>query len=146
MSEHLRVIFPGLQFSPYQVASAAARHYNCIAWAANDSKNWWWPIGSPPRVVWPPAAARELTLDAFGSAFYSLSYLAATDETLERGFEKVAVFADADGKPTHAARQLSSGKWTSKLGQAEDIEHELRALEGELYGAVAMVLQRPLKR
>ena len=29
---------------------------------------------------------------------------------------------------THAARQLPSGKWTSKLGDADDIEHN--TLEG----------------
>jgi hypothetical protein len=37
---------------------------------------------------------------------------------------------------------LVSGRWTSKLGNAEDIEHELRALEGEIYGAVALILKR----
>jgi hypothetical protein len=58
--------------------------------------------------------------------------------------EKVALFADPAGIPTHAARQLASGQWTSKLGQAEDIEHELRALEGEIYGVVALILKRPL--
>jgi hypothetical protein len=46
------------------------------------------------------------------------------------------------GKPTHAARPLSSGRWVSKLGRAEDIEHELNALAGDLYGVVALVLQR----
>ena len=28
---------------------------------------------------------------------------------------------DTNGKPTHAARQLSSGLWTSKLGKLQDI-------------------------
>ena len=46
------------------------------------------------------------------------------------------------GIPTHAARQLRSGRWTSKLGQAEDIEHELRALEGAIHGAVVLILKR----
>lgn len=38
------------------------------------------------------------------------------------------------GIPSHAARQLPNGRWTSKCGQAEDIEHDLRDLEGRLYG------------
>jgi hypothetical protein len=54
------------------------------------------------------------------------------------------LFADAAGIPTHAARQLTSGAWTSKLGNAADIEHELRALEGEIYGVVALILKRPM--
>lgn len=41
-------------------------------------------------------------------------------------------------------RQLPTGRWTSKLGQAEDIEHDLRALEGEIYRAVALILKRPV--
>lgn len=53
------------------------------------------------------------------------------------------LFADLAGMPTHAARQLHSGAWTSKLGNAEDIEHELHALEGEIYGTVVVIMNRP---
>jgi len=63
---------------------------------------------------------------------------------MEVGFEKVALFADAQGLPLHAARQLSDGRWTSKLGEQEDIEHALRDLEGVAYGNVALVMKRPL--
>ena len=31
---------------------------------------------------------------------------------LEPGFEKIALYADNSGKPTHAARQLDNGRWT----------------------------------
>jgi hypothetical protein len=63
---------------------------------------------------------------------------------LEPGSEKIAVFANAKGVPTHAARQLASGFWTSKLGVSEDIEHRLRDLEGDIYGTVALIMKRPL--
>lgn len=58
------------------------------------------------------------------------------------GFQKVAFFVGANGVPTHAARQLPSGLWTSKLGEWEDIEHTLHALEGDIYGTVALLLKR----
>jgi hypothetical protein len=64
-------------------------------------------------------------------------------EEAEPDFEKVALFADAQGKPTHAARQLSSGRWTSKLGKKEDLEHALHALSGAVYGSVVLVMKRP---
>jgi hypothetical protein len=48
------------------------------------------------------------------------------------------------GKPTHVAGQLVTGRWTSKLGESEDIEHGLRDLEGDVYGVVVLVMQRPL--
>ena len=41
----------------------------------------------------------------------------------------------------HAARQLVSGKWTSKLGPDEDIEHESPDSIAEWYG-VAVILKR----
>jgi hypothetical protein len=53
------------------------------------------------------------------------------------------LFVDARGVPTHAARLLPSGLWTSKLGEWEDIEHDLHALEGDVYGTVALLLKRP---
>jgi hypothetical protein len=45
---------------------------------------------------------------------------------------------------THAARQLSGGKWTSKLGKAEDIEHDTPdVVSGGLYGEVVAIMRRP---
>ncbi len=64
----------------------------------------------------------------------------------EPGIEKVAIFADESGCPKHMARQLPSGKWTSKLGHDEDIEHsDLAVLEGGDYGRVVSILARPLR-
>jgi len=144
MSVLLQTLFPGLQTTPFRLTSAADRDYNCIGWAANDAIKWWWPEGDAPTIYWPPNAPHELTIEAFTFVFAMLGYAAESDELLESGFEKVALFADAEELPTHAARQLSTGRWTSKLGLAEDIEHELRALEGEIYGKVAVILKRPL--
>jgi hypothetical protein len=50
-----------------------------------------------------------------------------------------------DGEPTHAARQLPNGKWTSKLGRWQDIEHELDGLVGEMYGTVKQILKRAIE-
>jgi hypothetical protein len=66
------------------------------------------------------------------------------NETLELGVEKVALFADADSMPMHAARQLANGRWTSKLGFLEDIEHDLHDVSGEAYGTIVVVLRRPM--
>ena len=74
------------------------------------------------------------------------------DGTLEAGFEKVALYASASGNVTHAARQMPSGAWTSKLGVMEDIEHAtLSGLEDDGtqpdgYGRVVQFLTRPLPR
>ena len=47
--------------------------------------------------------------------------------------------------PTHAARQLPDGKWTSKLGPFEDIKHStLVCLKGPLYGEPDTYMKRPV--
>jgi hypothetical protein len=145
MSAHLLAFVPGLRTTPFRITSPADRKCNCIAWAVSDVSDWWWPEGKAPDTVWPDSAAREVTFSAFTAAFSTVGYVVGGDESLEPGIEKVAILADAAGRPTHAARQLPTGAWTSKLGNAEDIEHELRALEGEIYGTVALILRRPLQ-
>lgn len=146
MTETLLALFPALRVTPCRRTSPAARSYNCIGFAASDDTKWWWPEGDAPTIYWPPGVPRELTLDAFAAVFVMLGYAIGGDDSHEPGVEKVALFADTSGTPTHAARQLASGQWASKLGEAEDIEHDLRALEGEIYGKVALILTRPKRQ
>ena len=82
---------------------------------------------------------------AFVAAFGTLGYAPCSGADLEPGFERVAIYADSRGTPKHAARQLPSGFWTSKLGSLQTIEHAtLRALEGACYGHASTFLKRPL--
>jgi hypothetical protein len=139
----LEEAFPGLAGRGYQVTSPRDADYNCIAFAAGDTHNWWWPGRDVGREYWPAGVPRERTRDAFVAAFASLGYTVCEGEGPESGYEKVALFADAAGRPTHAARQLPGGGWSSKLGKAEDIEHGLHDLEGALYGSVVLLMKRP---
>jgi hypothetical protein len=126
MVSPLEEAFPGLAANGYQVTSPSDSDYNCIAWAAGDSHAWWWPGQDAGKEYWPPGVPRERTRDAFVAAFASLGYTICESDDVESGYEKIALFAAVDGRPTHAARQLPSGRWTSKLGKAEDIEHRLQ--------------------
>lgn len=71
----------------------------------------------------PPGAPTAYALASFTQAFALYGYEASDTDSLESGFEKVAIYVGSDGLPTHMARQLESGVWTSKLGEWEDIEH-----------------------
>jgi len=137
----LEEIFPGLKGQAYEIKSPSDHRYNCMAWAAGDTRNWWWPVPADED-TWPAGVARELTVPAFREAFATLGYAECAEDRLEAGYEKVALFALA-GTPKHVSRQLPSGRWTSKLGKKQDIEHELHDLTGMLYGSVALVLKRP---
>jgi hypothetical protein len=146
MVRPIEQIFPGLRGTAYQVTSPPDEAYNCIAWAAGDNQQWWWPdeASQPDSAHWPAGALRAETLDAFRQAFATLGYVVCNDDLVEGGFEKIALFA-LSGSPKHAARQLPSGRWTSKLGPMEDIEHELHDV-GMVYGSVVLLMKRPIPR
>lgn len=98
-------------------------------------------------IFWPDGVPREETIEAFVAAYKTKDYLPCDDMNtdLEPGFEKIVIYVDANNEPTHAARQLQSGAWTSKLGDWEDIEHKTLACVGDgVYGTVAKVLKRRL--
>jgi hypothetical protein len=135
--------FPDLQEEHHKVTSPATREYNCIAWAAGDTENWWWP-DAMGTAYWPLNVPREVTILAFQLAYGTLGFTPCNDSSLEIGFEKIALYALA-GEPTHATRQLANGHWTSKLGDFEDIEHAtIECLHGPCYGTVIIYMRRPL--
>jgi hypothetical protein len=141
MRQCLSLKFPNIVSEGFEIISPTSRHYNCIAWAAGDNKLWWWPN---INVYWPPGLPLDVTIDNFIEAFRCLGYQPCSGTELEPGFEKVAIYVLPNGEPQHMARQLESGKWTSKLGKNVDIEHgTLHALEDSEYGHIAQILKRP---
>lgn len=132
--------FPNLSTTGYLIASPEDVTYNCIAWAAHDMQRWWWPS---QFYYWPANVPREETVSAFIQAYVSLGFELCDSDQLEPRYEKVAIYVDPAGKPTHSARQLNNGRWTSKLGNLEDIEHDLNGLTGSSYGFVVQILRRP---
>jgi hypothetical protein len=99
--------------------------------------------GSCGHFVLATEPVRQETTTAFQQAFASLGYELCGDAKFETGFEKIAIYA-IGGNPTHAARQLPDGRWVSKLGELEDIQHAtLDVLSGGPYGSVVAVLRRP---
>lgn len=143
VSEDLESVFPHLARSVYAITSPSTPEYNCIAWAVGDVERWWWPVAGS-FAYWPPNIPLQESLDAFIKAFGSIGFTPCEDANVEQGYEKIVLYVDENGKPTHAARQLPNGRWTSKLGKVEDIEHELDGLTGAVYGVVAQVLKRPI--
>ena len=82
------------------------------------------------------------TIDSVIELFRGVGYEPCNDGSLETGNEKIAIYA-MNSEPTHAARQLPNGQWTSKLGQYEDIVHstpeELQGDNKYSYGRVGFV-------
>lgn len=130
----------------HKLTSWSTSRYNCIAWAADDPMRPWWP--GQFQAYWPSKAINDVTIPAFISAFATLDYGVCTDESLEPGFEKIAIYA-LNGVPQHAARQLRDGTWTSKMGLAywPDIRHStLDVVSGPCYGTPVCYMKRERRR
>ena len=135
--------FPYLRNSVYRITSPNDDDYNCIAWAAKDETQPWWP-DEDEETHWPEGIDRKHTTDSFIAAFRTLGYEPCTfNPDPEPGIEKVVIYVDHEGKPQHMARQLETGVWTSKLGRAWDIEHPtMQGVECSEYGRARYMLSR----
>ena len=123
--ERLERIFPALREIIYTVVAEADVKYNRIAWVAGVDDDWWDPVDETR--YWPAGAPRGDTVEIVMEGLATAGYEPCTDDTLEPGIEKIALY-EYRGEFTHVAKQLASGLWSSKLGREWLIEHELEAL------------------
>ncbi len=138
MMADLETLFPGLCGTEYLITSPSDSGYNCIAWAAGDQSRWWWPDATS---YWPFDEYRWETIACLLETFRSSGF-SECDALNDDGADYIALYTNDDGCILHAARRLPNGRWTSKLGELVDIEHDLRALEGAQYGKVTLLLTR----
>lgn len=128
------------------ITSPQDPNYTCVSWAFNDKKKVWWPDGDN---YWPTDQLPLFpTIDTFINTFKSMGYDQCGNVMFERGFQKIAIFGKAWDEPTHVARQLPNGLWTSKLGPLVDIEHNLQEdLRNDFflasYGSVRIIMKKP---
>jgi hypothetical protein len=139
----------------YEVTSCPDDVPNCLGYALGDMEHFWDPDGAALRLP-PYRWMLDLPLNwRLGTVTAILSrhryQQCGLDDSHEVGFEKIAIYVDdqEDGEVSHVTRQLTSGKWISKLGVDEDIEHDTaHALEGDTiqfpkaYGRVALIMRR----
>ena len=129
--------FPQLVQSGFTPVSNPDGSYNCIAFAAGIDDEWWEDtIG----YKWP--GPRSRFIDSLVAVFEGLEFVTCDNGLLEPGYDKIALYA-LGSIWTHAARQRSDGKWISKLGPDEDIEHNTaEGLQGARYGFVYCFMRR----
>lgn len=132
----------------YKITSPINKNHNCIAFAADDYTKYWWP----KKFYWPPEISEREDLNSFIACYKLFGYEeCGMNSNFEIGYDKVAIYVDPNGKPTHAAKQFANenGKWKSKLSWYFDIEHTLEGLSGWFhsgsYGNVAIILKRKAK-
>lgn len=135
--------FPKIRKEGYKITSVETPDYNCFAWVVGETGQWWSP-DSDSGYFWPTDVPKRPEVKSFVKLYERHGGFAPCPHSRpEKGFEKIAIYANATGDATHVARQTKSGRWTSKLGDWEDIEHNtLAALEGEFYGKAVQILKR----
>lgn len=139
--------WPNLLRTTYTVIDKASMRYNCFAWSINRTDFWFAPdpqMNRVGKVFWPPEVPREYTLDAFIQAYATFGFVLCDNTEVELGFEKVVLYGN-NSIPEHAARQLPNGRWSSKIGEYEVIEHDLYAFDGGKYfSKIIIILKRPI--
>jgi hypothetical protein len=143
-------VFENISPQDFDCKSDRDIKYNCIAWAVGKTNKFWWPLDEPPY-WWPDGLPKALldeeTVAHFVEAFATEGYRPCRNGRVSRRYEKIVLFVASDGKPTHAARLLPTGVWTSKLGEDEDIEHKtLECIEGNLYGRAKLFFKKKIPR
>ena len=129
--------FPNLDKADYKVTSEPTETYNCVAWALGVDTEWWSHL---PGYRW--TASRTPDVASLVQVFVNMRFEQCDNQEPEDGYEKVSIFAK-DGRWTHVTRQLENGRWTSKLGTLEDVEHAAaESLTGDFYGNIHCTMRR----
>jgi hypothetical protein len=132
---------PHLTIGNHTPTSPQDRKYNCVSHSIFENLISYWP---DQENHWPKSVTYAETVEAFVEFFQKAGFfeIPVFQVIFEPGFEKIAIYADS-GFPLHVARQLNSGRWTSKFGVLVDIEHEdLNCLEHGTFGHVVKVMKR----
>jgi hypothetical protein len=122
--------------------SPATRKYNCYAFAAGDKAQRWEP---DPGLLyyWPAGVVRNYSISAFIAAYQTIYYQLCVDGLPDLLYEKICIYATADGIVRHVARQIFDGRWISKLGHEEDIIHQTpESLRSAVYGQPVNFMKR----
>lgn len=131
--------FPNLSDEGFEIVEQSSESYNCMAYAAGDTTEWWWPNGID---YWPPWATLNNKIESLVEMFAGLEYEQCDDSNAKIGYEKVALYEN-EGEFEHAALQMPNGRWRSKMGEGPVIEHPRpESLAGGMYGDPTILMRR----
>jgi hypothetical protein len=130
----------------YRDTSEETIVYNCLSWALGITWTRYDPIPRCAGYYWFPGIPRKWDEPTLRTVFENHNFRVAQDYELEPGYEKVVFYIDETGIPRHFARQLPSGRWTSKIGDLNDIEHDtLDLIIVPQYGKPGLVMKRKIQ-
>lgn len=145
--------FPDLEFDgSFEVNSDPNYFYNCIGFAIGYEDVWIAPSPrkSIPWFWWPDSVPFDEDPNSLVATFQYFGFELCDNDSLEDGFEKVALYSKNDNWK-HAARIIGENIYHSKLGECYDIYHrggnvlEKASNPNESYGEPYMFMKRRLQ-
>lgn len=118
--------------------------YNCVADALGDNRRWWWP-----GEYWPEAFNFGETVQSFDALIESfggknLGWAGEKENSSDVLLALFTIDGTDEGEPTHLMRQLSNGKWRTKMGPDWTLQiDDIGELAGGDYGDVAQFYSVP---
>jgi len=134
--------FPALKGTSWTVESKGTSLYNCFAWAAGESHRRW---DFTKDDFWPDKNKGKYGIAYLVAAYRAVGFKkcdASDGLNPDERFDKIVLYCRGT-EGTHAARLLDCGRWTSKIGDHEDIEHEQpEHLHSGVYGEPFVYMKR----
>lgn len=128
--------FPDLCSDTSRLLSPSNSYYNCVAFAFDDTYNWWWPSTSH---YWPMPYKSDCVNESFHNLFATLKAEKISNlnniERIKKEYAIIALYIKENGY-THIARyNFGLSGWSSKLGSMGCIFHKtVEELEGQWFG------------
>lgn len=120
----------------FEFSSLQDEDYNCVAWASGRDDGWTQFYDASGRAIRTP--------ERYVQHFLEMGYdEVSPNGDFENGINKIAIYINTNRNHfKHVARQLPNGKWASKLGDWEDIEHSSAEDLLGFYGDKIIYLQK----
>lgn len=140
--EKVKAWFPD---DPCEASSDPIWVYNCVAWAAKEKWRNWTP--DLPRhsiaAYWPKGVGTAPTIENLVLALQTEDFEdCGIDDSLEPGYDKIALLEDEDGEWSHACQLCEDGWWWSKMGMDDDVKHTKEGIEKYYESKVVRYMRR----
>lgn len=150
--EYRRKVFPLLLEGNFSITSLRSDirqfvtpNYNCCAWALHRKDKWLQHSKGFLEEISLDIDKIDDSVNTYIHIYSFYGFEVCANGVLEDNFEKIVLYEKNGQRFSHVARQLKNGKWTSKLGGLEDIEHLTPyTLNGVVYGQPKVFMKRVL--
>jgi hypothetical protein len=143
--EAKKKLCPNLGPNNSEKTSDSTIDYNCMAWVMGVKDKWMdhWNYFQA-TFGFDPNTADHTAIGYADILVKHYGFEHCDDDEYEEGFDKVALYENNIGEWSHIAIRLKDGKWSSKLGDLEDITHDnLDVIAGGVYGHPVLYMKRP---